>query len=122
MSLRRSFSRSFTSSFISCSSIFIETPVIGPLLVNKLLSAFFMTFSVMIILSSIVSAIPVLYLSRDMDFLFSAPVRIESIFTTQCVKITSGASWMVVLMSVPIFAAYMNVLQDGHGANIFSYF
>jgi ABC-2 type transport system permease protein len=90
---------------------FFETPVIGPLLVNKLLSAFFMTFSVMIILSSIVSAIPVLYLSRDMDFLFSAPVRIESIFTAQCAKIISSASWMVVLMSVPIFIAYMKVLK-----------
>jgi ABC-2 type transport system permease protein len=92
---------------------FYSAPVIGPLLVNRLISAFFMTFSIMVVLSAIVSAIPVLYFSRDMDFLFSSPVKIESIFTAQSAKIISGASWMVVLMGVPIFAAYAMVLKIG---------
>jgi ABC-2 type transport system permease protein len=92
---------------------FYSAPVIGPLLVNRLISAFFMTFSIMVVLSAIIAAIPVLYLSRDMDFLFSSPVKIESIFTAQSAKIVFGASWMVFLMGVPIFAAYAEVLKTG---------
>ena len=92
---------------------FYSAPVIGPLLVNRLISAFFMTFSIMVVLSAIVSAIPVLYFSRDMDFLFSSPVKIEFIFAAQAAKIISGASWMVVLMGVPIFAAYAMVIKIG---------
>jgi ABC-2 type transport system permease protein len=98
---------------------FYSAPVIGPLLVNKLISAFFMTFSIMVVLSSIVSAIPVLYFSRDMDFLFSSPVKTETIFTAQGAKITFAASWMVILMGVPIFAAYSVVLKSGIGQFLF---
>lgn len=98
---------------------FYSAPVIGPLLVNRLISAFFTTFSVMVLLSAVVSAIPVLYFSRDMDFLFSSPVKIESIFTAQAAKITFGASWMVVMMGIPIFAAYAMVLKIGLGQYLF---
>lgn len=90
---------------------FYSVPIIGGLLVNKLLSTFFLTFAVMILLSSIVAAIPILYLSHDMDFLFSSPLKTETIFSTQCVKIIMGASWMIMLMGIPIFGAYMSVLK-----------
>jgi len=90
---------------------FFSVPIIGGLLVNKVLSTFYLTFSVMIVLSSIVSAIPVLYFSRDMDFLFSAPVKTESIFTVQYVKIILDACWMIMLMAIPVFGAYMKVFK-----------
>ncbi len=92
---------------------FYSVPFIGGLLVSKLLYTFFLTFSVMIILSSVVSAIPILYLSRDMDFLFSSPIKVESVFASQALKIIAGASWMILLMSLPIFAAYAKVLKIG---------
>ena len=90
---------------------FYSVPIIGPLLVNRLLYAFFLTFSVMILLSSVISAIPVLYLSRDMDFLFGAPLRPDAVFTMQAVKILTGASWMIFMMSLPVFGAYCAVLK-----------
>ncbi len=98
---------------------FYSVPIIGGLLVNKLISTFFLTFSVMIILSAIVAAIPVLYLSHDMDFLFSSPLKTETIFATQCVKVTFGASWMIILMGIPIFAAYMAVMKISLGVYFF---
>ncbi|MCE5301394.1 MAG: hypothetical protein LLG37_11065 [Spirochaetia bacterium] len=98
---------------------FRSVPIIGGLLVNRLLYAFYMTFSIMTVLSAIVSAIPVLYLSRDMEFLFSSPVSIETIFTVQSAKITMAASWMIVLMAVPIFAAYTTVMKLSAGQYIF---
>jgi ABC-2 type transport system permease protein len=90
---------------------FYSVPIIGGLLINKLISTFFLTFSIMVILSSIVAAIPVLYLSHDMDFLFSSPIKADTIFSVQCVKIIAGASWMIILMGIPIFGAYMAVMK-----------
>jgi len=98
---------------------FYSVPLVGPLMVNKLLYTFYLTFSVMIILSSIISAIPVLYLSRDMDFLFSSPVKIETIFAGQALKIITGASWMILLMSVPVFGAYAAVVKITAGQFFF---
>lgn len=91
-------------------SHFYSVPLIGGLLVGKILNGFFISFSVMIFLSSMVSAIPVLYLSRDTDFLFSAPLGMENIFSSKCVKVAFGASWMILLMSIPVFLAYKNVI------------
>ncbi|HDT15098.1 MAG TPA: hypothetical protein ENN55_02700 [Firmicutes bacterium] len=90
---------------------FYSVAIAGPLLVRNLLYTFYLTFSVLIVLSAIVSAIPVMYLSRDMDFLFSAPVKIENIFLVQYVKVMTDACWMIFMMSVPVFAAYCVVLS-----------
>lgn len=98
---------------------FFSVPIIGGLLVVKLLNTFFLTFSVMILLSAIVAAIPILYLSHDMDFLFSSPLKTETIFSTQCVKVTAGASWMIMLMGIPIFAAYAAVMKVSPGEYLF---
>ncbi len=90
---------------------FYTAQIIGPLLIRKLLSTFYMTFSVMIILSSMVAAIPVLYFSREMDFLFSCPVKTETIFIIKYFKIIVDSCWMILLMVIPIFAAYSKVLK-----------
>jgi|GEM_PF-1164744 len=90
---------------------FYAAPIVGGLLVNRLLSAIYMSFSFMIMMSAIVSAIPVLYLSRDMDFLFSSPVKTETLFAFQYLKIVNEASWMILMMAIPIFAAYSAILK-----------
>jgi ABC-2 type transport system permease protein len=92
---------------------FYSAAIIGGLLVNKILYTFYLTFAVMIILSAVVSSISVLFLSKETDFIFSLPVKIESIFTLQYVKIITEACWMVFLMAIPIFAAYMYVIKIG---------
>jgi len=92
---------------------FYSAPVIGGFLVNKILSSIFMAFSIMTILSSIVASISILYLSRDMDFLFSMPMKIEDIFTMQYLKIIFNACWMIFIISIPIFAAYARVVHAG---------
>jgi len=98
---------------------FYKVQLIGPFLVNKLLSGFYLTFSVMIVLSSVIAAIPVLYLSRDTDFLFSSPVRTGSVFAVQAVKIAVSATWMILLMAVPVFTAYKMVLNIPVGRLLF---
>ncbi|MFP4467187.1 MAG: putative ABC transporter permease subunit [Candidatus Goldiibacteriota bacterium] len=90
---------------------FYSVAIAGPLLVRNLLYTFYLTFSVLMVLSAVVSAIPVMYLSRDMDFLFSAPVKVETVFSVRYLKVITDACWMIFIMSVPIFAAYSVVLK-----------
>lgn len=97
---------------------FYTAQLIGPLLVRKLLYTFYMTFTVMIILSSIVASIPVLFFSREMDFLFSSPIKTETIFIIKYFKIIVDSCWMILLITIPIFAAYSRVLK----IDIFQYF
>jgi len=90
---------------------FYTAQIIGPLLLKKLLYTFYMTFTVMIILSSIVAAIPVLYFSKEMDFLFSCPIKIESIFFIKYIKVIIDACWMIFMLIIPIFIAYSRVIK-----------
>ncbi|HPD18213.1 MAG TPA: hypothetical protein PLF61_00975, partial [Candidatus Goldiibacteriota bacterium] len=90
---------------------FYMAPVIGPLLVNKLLNGFYMTFSLMIVLSSIAAAISVLYFSRDTDFLFSTPIKLETVFLFKLNKIFVSSGWMIIAIALPIFFAYMKILR-----------
>lgn len=90
---------------------FYAAPLIGGILVSKLMNTFYLSFSMLVLLSSIVTAISVLFLSRDMNFLFSRPLNEGALFAFQYLKIVAGACWMVFLMSVPIFAAYMKVFE-----------
>lgn len=90
---------------------FYGVAIIGPLLVNKLLSGFYMTFSFMILLSSIAASISVLYFSRDTDFLFSSPLKTETIFIFKIYKIFMASSWMIILIALPVFFAYKKILK-----------
>ncbi|MCX8093651.1 MAG: hypothetical protein N3E50_05740, partial [Candidatus Goldbacteria bacterium] len=90
---------------------FYSVIIVGPLLVNKLLNGFYMTFSLMILLSSIAASISVLYLSRETEFLFSTPVRIETVFIFKIYKILNSAGWMIIAIAFPVFFAYKKVLK-----------
>jgi len=90
---------------------FYSVIIIGPLLVNKLLNGFYMTFSFMIILSSIAASISVLYFSRENEFLFSSPIKLETIFIFKIFKILAASGWMIIAIALPVFFAYMRVLK-----------
>lgn len=90
---------------------FYSVIVIGPLLVNKLLNGFYMTFSLMVLLSSVAASISVLYFSRDTDFLFSSPIKFETIFIFKMYKIFIASGWMIIAMALPIFFAYKKILK-----------
>lgn len=98
---------------------FYDAPLIGGILVSSLMNTFYLSFSLLILLSSIVTSISVLFLSRDMDFLFSRPLREGSLFAFQYLKIIAGSCWMVFLMSVPIFGAFGSIFNLSMGQYLF---
>src|SRR4051812_33051182 len=85
---------------------------IGPLLAGKLLGLILVGFFSILMLSNIITALSSYFLARDLDLLVSAPVDWLKLYTAKLVETLVHSSWMVVLMAVPMFAAY-GVVYDG---------
>lgn len=75
-------------------------------LIMKLLNMVFLIFFLMLVYSSIVSSISTFYLSEDLDFLFSAPINVRSIFYLKFINAYVSVSWMLVVFGAPILAAH----------------
>lgn len=56
--------------------------------------------------STIVTALSTQYLSEDLSLLVSSPVPLPALYGARLVLTTVQASWMVVLFSIPIYAAF----------------
>jgi ABC-2 type transport system permease protein len=85
---------------------------IGPLLAGKLLSLILVGFFSILLLSNVITALSSFFLARDLDLLVSAPVDWLHLYLAKLLETLVHSSWMVVLMAVPMFAAY-GVVYDG---------
>src|SRR5579885_3289467 len=85
---------------------------IGPLLAGKLLGLILVGFFSILLLSNIITALSSFFLARDLDMLVSAPVDWLKLYLAKLLETLVHSSWMVVLMAVPMFAAY-GVVYDG---------
>src|SRR3954465_12738119 len=92
---------------------FRGVPEIGPLLAGKLLGLILVSFFSILLLSNIITALSSFFLARDLDLLASAPVDWLSLYSAKLLETLVHSSWMVVLMSVPMFAAYGVVYEGG---------
>ena len=87
-------------------------PEIGPLLAGKLLGLLLLSFMGILLLSNVITALSSYFLARDLDLLVSAPVDWLKLYAAKLVETMLHSSWMVVLLSIPIFAAY-GIAYDG---------
>ena len=79
---------------------------IGPLLAGKLLGLMLLSFLSMLLLSNVITALSSFFLAKDLDLLMSSPVDWLHLYLGKLVETLIHSSWMVALMSVPIFSAY----------------
>ncbi len=86
---------------------------IGPLLAGKLLGLILVGFFSILMLSNIITALSSFFLARDLDLLVSAPVDWLKLYLAKLIETVVHSSWMVVLMAVPMFAAYGVVYHGG---------
>lgn len=96
-------------------SYFRGVPEIGPLLAGKLLGIMLLAFSSILLLSNVITALSSFFLARDLDMLVSAPVDWLRLYLAKLLETTLHSSWMVLLLSAPIFAAYGLVYDGGFG-------
>ena len=86
---------------------------IGPLLAGKLLGLILVGFFSILLLSNVITALSSFFLARDLDLLVSAPVDWLKLYAAKLLETLVHSSWMVVLMAIPIFAAYGVVYPGG---------
>jgi ABC-2 type transport system permease protein len=86
---------------------------LGILLSLKIFQMGWITMFAMLIFSCMVSAVSTLFLSQDNEIVFAAPVPAANIFFMRYVTTSIYTSWMMVIFSIPIFAAYGTVFQAG---------
>lgn len=81
-------------------------PEIGPLLAGKLLALVLVSFLGLLLLSNVITALSTFFLARDLDMLVAAPVDWLRLYAAKLLETMVNSSWMVVLLAVPLFAAY----------------
>jgi ABC-2 type transport system permease protein len=87
---------------------------IGPLLAGKLLGLILIGFFSILLLSNVITALSSFFLAKDLDLLVSGPVDWLKLYGAKLLETIVHSSWMVVLMAVPMFAAYGIVYDGGY--------
>jgi ABC-2 type transport system permease protein len=86
---------------------------VGPLLASKILGVGFLVFFGILLLSNLIAALSSFFLSRDLPYLQTTPVDWLSLYAARLAETLVSSSWMVLLMLVPILAAYDRVFGGG---------
>ncbi len=88
---------------------------IGQLLAGKLLGLILLGFTSLLLLSNVITALSSFFLAKDLDMLVSAPVDWLRLYGAKLLETVIASSWMVLLVSVPMFSAYGLVYDGGYG-------
>ena len=86
---------------------------IGPLLAGKLLGVILVSFLSILLLSNVITALSSFFLAKDLDLLVAAPVDWLRLYGAKLLETSLHSSWMVILLAVPMFAAYGAVYDGG---------
>ncbi len=86
---------------------------IGPLLAGKLLGLILISYFSILLLSNVITALSSFFLAKDLDILVGGPVDWLRLYGAKLLETLIASSWMVALMSVPMFAAYGWVYEGG---------
>src|SRR3954468_24581183 len=85
---------------------FRNVPDLGPFLAGKLLGIILIGFFSILLLSNVITALSSFFLARDLDLLVAAPVDWLTLYGAKLLETAVNSSWMVVLMAIPMFAAF----------------
>lgn len=92
---------------------FRGVPEIGPLLAGKLLGLILISYFSILLLSNVITALSSFFLAKDLDVLVGGPVDWLRLYGAKLLETVIASSWMVALMSVPMFVAYGWVYEGG---------
>jgi ABC-2 type transport system permease protein len=88
---------------------------IGALLAGKLLGVLLLSFFSILLLSNVITALSSFFLAQDLDLLVASPVDWLPLYGAKLLETAVHSSWMVLLMALPIFAAYGLAYHGGIG-------
>jgi ABC-2 type transport system permease protein len=85
---------------------FRDVQDIGALLAGKLMGLILIGFFAILLLSNVIGALSTFFMARDLDMIVSAPLDWFRVYVAKLIETAVHSSWMVLLISVPIFSAY----------------
>ena len=88
-----------------------EHPQYDPVIAVRLASMVTITFFLLLIFSSIVSALSHLYSARDMPLLLTLPVSNLRIYLSRLIETIFTSSWMFLMFGLPAFAGMFTALE-----------
>lgn len=91
---------------------YFQSSGVGDVLAVKLLSLVLLAFLSILLLSNIITALSSFFLARDLELLAAAPVDAVRIYGARLLETMVQASWMMVLVLIPVLSAY-GVVYDG---------
>jgi ABC-2 type transport system permease protein len=94
-------------------SYFRATPGLGEVLAVKLLGTLLLAFLPILLLSNIITALSSFFLAKDLELLAAAPLDGLRLYGARLLETFTHSSWMIVLMLVPVLAAYATVFDAG---------
>lgn len=94
-------------------SYIAEVEDIGILLIDRLVSTGFLAFFLMLIVSSFIAAIAVMFRSDETEYLLSTPVTDLELFTSRFADTVMYSSWAILVMALPMLLAYARVRAFG---------
>src|SRR6476659_8860535 len=92
---------------------FRGVPDLGPFLAGKLLGMILIGFFSILLLSNVITSLSSFFLARDLDLLVAAPVDWLKLYGAKLLETGVNSSWMVVLLAVPMFAAFGSAYHGG---------
>lgn len=85
---------------------FRNTQGIGDLLAGKLLGLALLTFLGILLLSNVITSLSTFFLSQDLELLIASPADRVRVYWARLLETVANSSWMVLLLTVPLFLAY----------------
>ncbi len=101
--------------FFRILNYFHGIPGFGEILSQKVLSMTLLTFFTLLIYSHLIIALSNFFLSKDLSLIQETPVPILTLFSARYLECLFDASWMVILMGLPIFLCYGVIFQASVG-------
>lgn len=87
-------------------SFLVRQEIFGLPLMYRLLGMVFLAFFSMLIFSNLIITLTTSYISREVDFLMSLPLRHNEIFWVKLLESIIYSSWAFAILSLPIFIAF----------------
>jgi ABC-2 type transport system permease protein len=92
--------------FFRIFSYLLSVEIIGPALTDRLIEMSFFVFFTMLLFSNVITSFSTFYNDRELDFLFSLPVRPTSIYLVKLIENYLYASWATMILAIPLVIAY----------------
>jgi ABC-2 type transport system permease protein len=84
----------------------LTVEVIGPVLLDRVIEMALFVFFIMLLFSNVITSFSTFYNSRELDFLFTLPLRPTAIYLAKLFENCLYASWATLAMALPLVLAY----------------